>query len=163
VRAVAEIDRDVILILPGAPTRYEQELRALAEQLGVSARVLFPDWLSEEELDGLYALSRVFALPSFIEGFGLPVLEAMARGVPVACANIAALREVAGDAALFFDPARQDDVTGAVSRLLEDHTLTAELVRRGHQRVAQFPWAATGTATLAGYRQAMAARASRRT
>jgi glycosyltransferase involved in cell wall biosynthesis len=158
VRALPELDEDVVLVLPGAPTAYERELRTLAEGLRVGPRVRFLDWLSQEELDGMYALSRAFVLPSLIEGFGLPVLEAMARGVPVACSNVAALPEVAGGAALLFDPECQDDVTAAVRRLLTEKPLAESLVRRGHDRVKEFPWERTGAATLAGYRRAIATR-----
>jgi glycosyltransferase involved in cell wall biosynthesis len=158
IRALPELAEDVVLVLPGVPTAYERELRRLAGQLGVAPRVRFPDWVSEEELDGLYALRCGFVLPSLIEGFGLPVLEAMARGVPVACANVSALPEVAGDAALLFDPERQEEVTAAVSRLLEDRALADRLVRRGHERVKEYSWERTGAASLAGYRRAIATR-----
>jgi glycosyltransferase involved in cell wall biosynthesis len=161
VRALPELDEDVVLVLPGSPTEYEAELRALARELGVDTRVRFPDWLSGEDLDGLYALSQAFVLPSLIEGFGLPVLEAMARGVPVACANVSALPEVAGDAALLFDPERQEEVTAAVRRLLDDRELAARLVARGHERVRAFTWERTGAASLAGYRAAITGRAAR--
>jgi glycosyltransferase involved in cell wall biosynthesis len=159
--ALVDLDDDVMLVLPGAPTAHERELRTIADGLGVSARVRFLDWISDEELDGLYALSRVFVLPSLIEGFGLPVLEAMARGVPVACANVAALPEVAGDAALLFDPQRQQEVTAALRGVLDDPALAEALVARGHERVAAFTWRRTGEASLAGYRRAMLARGRR--
>jgi glycosyltransferase involved in cell wall biosynthesis len=158
VRALPELDEDVVLVLPGSPTAYEGELRVLAGELGVAARVRFPDWLSEAELDGLYALSSAFVLPSLIEGFGLPVLEAMARGVPVACSNVSALPEVAGDAALLFDPERQEEVTAAVHRLLDDRAFARVLVERGRERVRECTWERTGVASLAGYRRAIAAR-----
>lgn len=158
VRALPELDQDVVLVLPGSPTPYERELRELADELGVGARVRFPDWLSDEDLEGLYALSEAFVLPSLIEGFGLPVLEAMARGAPVACSDIPALAEVAGDAALLFAPERQDEIVGAIRRLLDDRELARQLVARGHERVADFTWERTGVASLAGYRRAIAAR-----
>ena len=162
VRALPELPDDVVLVLPGSPTPYEQELRSLARSLAVEGRVRFPDWLSDGELDGLYRIAAAFVLPSLIEGFGIPVLEAMARGVPVACARVSALPEVAGDAALFFDPERHDELTVAVRRLLDDGELAARLIERGHRRVEQFTWKRTGEESLAGYRRAIARRAARR-
>lgn len=160
IRALPELGPDVVLVLPGSPTGYERELRALADELGVAARVRFPDWLTDQELEGLYALADAFVLPSLIEGFGLPVLEAMARGLPVACSNVSALPEVVGDAALTFDPERHDEVTGAARRLLEDRALAERLVARGYERVKAFTWRHTGEASLAGYRRAIAEPAS---
>jgi glycosyltransferase involved in cell wall biosynthesis len=158
IRALPELDRDVVLVLPGAATAYEAELRALALELGVQGRVRFPDWLSDEELGELYRLSDAFVLPSLIEGFGIPVLEAMAHGVPVACSNVSALPEVAGEAALLFDPERQAEITGAIRRLLDDPALAARLRARGRERLERFTWERTGAASLAGYRRAIAAR-----
>jgi glycosyltransferase involved in cell wall biosynthesis len=161
VRALPELEDDVVLELPGFPTSHEQELRALSAELGVAGRVRLPAWLSEESLAGLYALSSAFVLPSLVEGFGLPVLEAMLRDVPVACSNASSLPEVAGDAALLFDPERQDEVTGAIRRLLDDPALAERLVARGRDRAAGFTWERTGAASLSGYRQAMASRSTR--
>ena len=155
IRAVSELrDHDVCVVLPGAPTAHEAELRELADRLGVRERVRFPAWVSDAELEGLYALAHCFVLPSLMEGFGLPVLEAMQRDVPVACSERWALPEVAGDAALFFDPADQGAVTGAVRRLLDDGDLGRELARRGRLRCRQFTWRRTAELTLAAYRRA---------
>ena len=96
-----------VLVLPGYPTAHEAELRERAASEGVADDVRFPAWVSAEELEGLWALAQAFVFPSLYEGFGLPVLEAMARGVPVACSNASSLPEVAGDAALLFDPQRR--------------------------------------------------------
>jgi glycosyltransferase involved in cell wall biosynthesis len=159
--ALPALDGDVVLVLPGASTAYEDELRSLAHELGVANRVRFLEWVSEEQLEGLYALSSVFVLPSLIEGFGLPVLEAMLRDVPIACSNTSSLPEVAGDAALLFDPTRQEEITGAIRRLLDDRALAAELVARGRERAASFTWERTGAASLEGYRRAIEARAVR--
>ncbi|HXB64996.1 MAG TPA: glycosyltransferase family 1 protein [Solirubrobacteraceae bacterium] len=161
VRALPALEDDVVLVLPGFPTPHERELRALAEELGVAERVRLPDWLSESSLAGLYGLSSAFVLPSLIEGFGLPVLEAMLRGVPVACSNTSSLPEVAGDAALLFDPESQEEVNSAIRRLLDDRALAAELVARGRERAASFTWERTGAATLEGYRRAIASRSAR--
>jgi glycosyltransferase involved in cell wall biosynthesis len=156
VHALPELPDDVVLVLPGSPTEYERELRELALDLGVAERVRLPDWLSDAALEGLYALSSAFVLPSLIEGFGIPVLEAMMRGVPVACANVSALPEVAGDAALLFDPTSQEEITHAARRLFDDRELARLLVARGHGRVREFTWERTGAASLEGYRRAIA-------
>jgi glycosyltransferase involved in cell wall biosynthesis len=158
--ALPSLSSDVVLVLPGSPTAYEHELRALAEQLGVAGRVRFPDWLSDGQLEGLYALSDVFALPSLIEGFGLPVVEAMLRGLPVACASCPALAEVAGEAALTFDPERQQEVDVAIGRLFADRELARRLALRGRERAAEYTWERTGRLSLAGYRRAIEARRS---
>jgi glycosyltransferase involved in cell wall biosynthesis len=156
VRAVAELgDEGATLVLPGAPTDHERELRELAERLGVAERVRFPAWVSEDELEALYRSATCFVLPSLIEGFGLPVLEAMARGVPVACSDRPALPEVAGDAALLFDPLDQPAVTDAVRRLLRDAELRTTLAERGLARAREFSWRRTAEATLASYRRAL--------
>jgi glycosyltransferase involved in cell wall biosynthesis len=154
VRALPRLE-DAVVVLPGAPTAYEDDLRALAARLGVADRLLLPDYVSEAELEALYAAATCFVLPSLIEGFGLPVLEAMARGVPVACSDRASLPEVAGEAALLFDPTDDEAVADAVGRLLGDAALRADLVRRGHERVRRFTWARTAEATLASYRRVL--------
>lgn len=156
IRAVPALDADVLLVLPGFATDHERELSALAQELGVADRVLLPAWLSEASLAGLYALSSAFVLPSLVEGFGLPVLEAMLRDVPVACSNTSSLPEVAGDAALLFDPEDQQQVTAAIRRLLDDPELAAELVQRGRRRAARYTWERAGAETIAGYRRALA-------
>jgi glycosyltransferase involved in cell wall biosynthesis len=158
VHALPGLPDDVVLVLPGSPTEYERELRELAVRLGVAERVRLPGWLSDGDLEGLYALSNAFVLPSLIEGFGIPVLEAMMRGVPVACASVSALPEVAGDAALLFDPLSQEEITHATRRLFDDRDLARLLIARGHERAREFTWERTGVASLAGYRRAIARR-----
>ena len=158
VRAVARASTDPQLVLPGSPTPHQDELAALAAQLGVGDRVHFPDWVSDEELEGLYALASCFVLPSLQEGFGLPILEAMRRGVPVACSNVSSLPEVAGDAALLFDPASAEQIAAAIDRLVTDDDLRADLARRGRERCAAFSWEQTARSTLAVYRRAMGQR-----
>jgi glycosyltransferase involved in cell wall biosynthesis len=156
IHAVAELrGEQPTLVLPGAPTQHETELRSLADRLGVADRVRFPAWVSDEELESLYGEATCFVLPSLIEGFGLPVLEAMARGVPVACSDRPALPEVAGDAALLFDPTDQTAVTEAVRRLITDPRLRAKLSDAGIARARAFSWQRTAELTLATYRRAV--------
>jgi glycosyltransferase involved in cell wall biosynthesis len=142
-------------VLPGRPTEHEAELRTLAERMGVADRVRFLGWVSGEELESLYASATCFVLPSLIEGFGLPVLEAMARGIPVACSDRPALPEVVGDAAVLFDPTNQRAVTDAVRRLVTDAELRQTLSARGLERARQFTWRRTAEETLASYRRAI--------
>jgi glycosyltransferase involved in cell wall biosynthesis len=162
IRAMAELDNvPAMLVLPGLPTPYEAELRSLTKTLGVADRVRILGWLSEADLDGLYRVATCFVLPSLIEGFGLPILEAMARDVPVACSNRPALPEVAGDAALLFDPVDQRAVTAAVRRLLSDEEFRAQLVARGRERASLFSWERTARATVGSYELAVEARSRR--
>src|SRR5205814_2277124 len=93
-------ERRPILMLPGYPTPHEQELRRRAIELGVERDTRLVGWVSPSELEGMYAAADCFVFPSLYEGFGMPVLEAMSREVPVACSDRASLREVAGLAAL---------------------------------------------------------------
>jgi glycosyltransferase involved in cell wall biosynthesis len=151
-------EHGAVLVVPGAPTDHERELRALAAELGVSERVRFPTYVGEEDLEGLYRAAACFVLPSLIEGFGLPVLEAMARGVPVACSDRSALPEVAGGAALLFDPSDREQIRQAVQRLLGERDFARELGERGRRRAAEMSWERTARATLASYERAIAAR-----
>jgi glycosyltransferase involved in cell wall biosynthesis len=93
-------------------------------------------------------------LPSFEEGFGLPILEAMRRDVPVATSSVSSMPEVAGDAALLFDPRDPADIASAIDRLLADPELADTLRRRGHARCDAFTWERTAELTLATYRRA---------
>jgi len=146
-----------VLVLAGYPTAHEAELRARAASEGLDADVRFPAWLSAEELEGLWALARAFVFPSLYEGFGLPVLEAMARGVPVACSNASSLPEVAGDAALLFDPYDEAAIAEALRRLLDDTTLREQLRVHGLARAGEFTWQRTARLTLESYRRALGA------
>jgi glycosyltransferase involved in cell wall biosynthesis len=146
------------LVLPGRPTEYEGELRALAARHGVAANVAFPPYVDAGDLEGLYAAASCFVLPSLAEGFGLPILEAMRRDVPVACSNVSAMPEVAGDAARYFDPLRPDDIAAALIELLEDRGLAEGLVAAGRERARQFSWRATAELTLECYERAWRAR-----
>src|ERR1700685_510863 len=140
-----------MLVIPGYPTAHEAELRAHARALDVERDVRFPAWVSAEELEGLWSIARAFVFPSLYEGFGLPVLEAMARGVPVACSNTSSLPEVAGDAALLFDPPAPAAIAAAVGRLLAAGPDVERLERAGRERAAQFTWERTARLTLRSY------------
>jgi glycosyltransferase involved in cell wall biosynthesis len=151
--ALAELPADArpVLVLPGYQTAHEQELRDHARARGLQDDVRFVSWVSERELEGLWDLASAFVFPSLYEGFGLPVLEAMARGVAVACSNASSLPEVAGDAALLFDPRSPSQIAQALQRLLGDEALAERLRALGHERVRQFTWARAARLTLDSY------------
>ena len=144
------------LVLAGYPTEHEAQLRERAHTLGLDDDVRFPGWLSDAEVEGLWAIADAFVFPSLYEGFGLPVLEAMARDVPVACSNASSLPEVAGDAALLFDPHDEAAITDALVRLLADRELADRLRAAGRERVREFTWERTARATIDSYLRALA-------
>jgi glycosyltransferase involved in cell wall biosynthesis len=150
-------ERRPVLVLPGYPTPHEAELREHAAAVGVGDEIRFLGWTSDADVEGLFAISAAFAFPSFYEGFGLPVLEAMARGVPVACSDRSSLPEVAGDAALLFDPGDPASIAAALERILQDPVFADSLRVAGRERAAGFTWARTAGLTLATYERALAA------
>jgi glycosyltransferase involved in cell wall biosynthesis len=157
VQALALIpsERRPVLVLPGYETPHELDLRAQAAQLGVEEDVRVVGWVAAEELEGLYRSAVCSVFPSLYEGFGLPVLEAMARGLPVACSDRGALREVAGDAALTFDPTSARSIAGAIETLLRDVAERERLSLLGRERASRFSWAETARGTLASYERAL--------
>ena len=148
-------ERRPILVVPGYSTPHERELLARATTLGTLADVRFPSWLDQADLDGLYAAATAFVFPSLSEGFGLPVLEAMRRGVPLACSDRSTLPEIAGDAALLFDPEDIQAITDAMERLLADAELRRRLACAGRKRAATFTWERTAELTVASYDRAL--------
>lgn len=145
-----------VLVIPGYATPHEEELKARAAELGIERDVRFPGWVDDATIEGLYAAADLFVFPSLYEGFGLPVLEAMRRGVPVACSNRSSLPQVAGDAALLFDPSDTGSIRAAIERVLESPA-EAELMRAaGRAQAERFTWEATARATVASYERALA-------
>jgi glycosyltransferase involved in cell wall biosynthesis len=145
---------DAVLVVPGNRTPHADALRKRARSLGVGEAAIFPGWVGSADLEGLYAAASCFVFPSLREGFGLPVLEAMRRGLPVACSNASAVPEVAGDAALTFDPTVTSEIAEAVTRILGDPALAADLSARGRARAAEFTWRRTAEETLASFDRA---------
>jgi glycosyltransferase involved in cell wall biosynthesis len=148
-------ERRPILVIPGYSTWHERELEEHARELGIEDDVRLLGWVSEAEIEALYAASALFVFPSYYEGFGLPVLEAMQRGVPVACSDRTSLPEVAGGAALMFDPDRHEEIAAAMERLLSDGDEAERLRQAGYERARQFTWDETARLTAESYERAL--------
>lgn len=153
--AAIEAEKRPLLVIPGYPTPHELELRELADRLGVAADVRWPPWIDAAELEGLYALADVVVFPSLYEGFGLPVVEAMGRGVPVITTDRSSLPEVAGDAALLVDPGDPAAIAAAIERVLSDAPLAARLGEAGRAQAATFSWERTAQLTAESYARAL--------
>jgi glycosyltransferase involved in cell wall biosynthesis len=151
-RALPLLPEDAVLVLVGHAEPYEAELRRLARVLGLELRVRFLEYVSDAELEGLWRLAACASLPTLGEGFGLPVLEAMARSVPVACSDLPVLREVGGDVPHYF--ALGDEA--AVARAIEAAWSDPEAGRAGRERASRFSWEAAARGTLAAYEKAVA-------
>lgn len=144
---------DANLVLVG-PEHYRSELvTSAASDLGT--RVTLTGYVSTVQLAALYECARVFAFPSLYEGFGIPALEAMAHGTPVACANAGALPEVCGDAVVYFDPLDPPAIAATIRQVFDDDSLRDRLAAAGRVRQAHFSWERAARETLAVYREAV--------
>jgi glycosyltransferase involved in cell wall biosynthesis len=145
---------DFRLIVCGMHGFFAGPAHELRDRLGLAGAVDFPGWVPRDQLYDLFARAWAFVYPSKFEGFGLPVLEALAAGVPTACSNIEPLAGIAGDAALQFDPADIDAMTGTMRRLIEDEPLRVRLAEAGPKRAAEFGWRSTAEAMAGVFKEA---------
>ena len=142
-----------MLILVGSPIHPFGDYEKTARRRSLSEKVLCPGRLSTNDLQLLYSSTDLFVFPSLYEGFGMPVLEAMACGAPVLTSNSTALAEVAGDAAVLADPQDARALGEAMIRVLEDESLRATLKVKGFERAKQYSWEQAGAKTVALYRE----------
>lgn len=154
VEAFEALPGDWRLILAGSTQGYgaEQILRRI-ESSHNRERIEVTGYLGEAQLQKLYSTASIFTFPSLAEGFGIPVLEAMAHGIPVITANGSALAEVAGGAAYLVDPCDADEIAAALKRLTEDSELRERLRDLGLQRASQFSWQRAVRETYAVYQE----------
>lgn len=139
------------LVFAGPTVGRAEELRQLALKLGVAGRLSILGPVDDATLAGLYRQATLLCMPSLGEGFGLPVIEAMAAGLPVVASDLPAIREVAGDAALLIPPGDVDALAAALSRLVEDEQLGSRLRRVGPERASAFTWERTAALTVRAY------------
>lgn len=160
VRALPHLPADVVVVLAGHPEPYDLELRALATAEGVADRVRFVDYVPDDDLEGLFALADVAAFPSLAEGFGLPVIEAMARGVPVVASDIPVFREIAGDLARFFDP---HDPRAAATVIAAALDVGDDVRASSRTHAGGYTWEAAATGTLAVFDRVLGGRSGEAT
>lgn len=144
-----------IRLVVGGGAGNERETLRVVDDLGLRESTRMLGYLSLEELIWLYGHAEAYVIPSLFEGFGLPALEAMYFGVPVACSNAGSLPEIVGDAGLFFNPKDPADIADCLYRVLSDSTSRADLIQKGRRRVSEFSWQDTARKTLAGYELAV--------
>jgi glycosyltransferase involved in cell wall biosynthesis len=150
-RAMPHLPEDIAVVLVGHPEPYDAKLRVLAAQLSVADRVLFLDYLPDRDLEGLWRIAGCAAFPTLGEGFGLPVLEAMQRSVPIAGSDIPVLREVGGELPFYFDPRDERSAAAAISIALQD----SSRMEAGRARAATFTWERAARGTFEAYERAM--------
>jgi glycosyltransferase involved in cell wall biosynthesis len=148
IRAYAREKRDYRLVLAGMRGFHAGAIDRLIDELGVRDQVTLTGWISRAELFDLYDWALACVYPSTFEGFGMPALEAMAAGVPLVCSEIPPLREVVADCALYFDPHDEDALAAALTRIVFDDPLRANLSRAGRERARTFTWERTARETL---------------
>lgn len=148
---------DHLLVLAGARGWRYDPIFELVRQLGLESFVRFPGFVKDDEQALWYSGATVFAFPSLYEGFGLPLLEAMACGTPVVASRASSLPEVVGDAGLLVDPASSDELSAALRRILEDSSYRATLASAGLARAQTFSWRRTAAETIQVYRDVLGA------
>jgi len=145
------LSKDYKIVIIGSEKDDHQFLTKLSQSLGICDKVFFTGFVPYEDLPWFYNASDVFVYPSLYEGFGLPVLEAMNCGTPVITSNVSSIPEIAGDSALLIDPFDTEKLADAMSKVLEESSVKADLISRGFERSKNFSWAKTAAKTLKVY------------
>jgi glycosyltransferase involved in cell wall biosynthesis len=143
-----EIINDMMFVIVGGRTDYQNQLKMLSHNLGISQNILFIDYVPQAELPYLYSAAKSFLYPSLYEGFGLPVLEAMACGCPVITSKTSSLPEVGGNAVYYVDPYNIEDIANGILKLLKNEELRNKLIISGLKRVENFTWRKTAEQIL---------------
>jgi glycosyltransferase involved in cell wall biosynthesis len=146
---------DGMLVLTGIKMQAHREVISEIERLGLKRDVVVLGYLPESELPCLYNLARVLVFPSLFEGFGIPLVEAMASGCPVVCADVTSIPEIVGDAGVYFDPLSVEMIADRVWAVWSDDVMRTAMVRRGLERAKLFDWEQTARKTVASYSRAL--------
>jgi len=141
------------LVLSGHKPNNSETLNRAIHELKLNNEIVFTGYVPENVLAGLYNHAKIFVFPSLYEGFGIPVLEAFLYETPVACSRVAALPEIAGNAAHYFDPKNIEEIAGVIGRILCNENLRTSLIEKGKKRVTQFTWEETARRTIEVYKK----------
>lgn len=141
------------LVIAGGRGWLNSDIPGLVSELGIKDRVHFAGFIKEEDLSAVYSMASLFVYPSLYEGFGLPILEAMACGTPVVTSKTSSMPEVAGDAAVLVEPTDADELVFSMRQLLENGAKRAELAVKGFERAKMFSWEKCARETIAVYRR----------
>jgi glycosyltransferase involved in cell wall biosynthesis len=148
----------LLLVIAGMKGWMYDGLMEMVKNLNLQSRVIFTGFVPEEEKPFLIAAAKVFAYPSLYEGFGIPVLEALACGIPTVTSNVSSLPEVAGDAALTIDPHSVAELSSALEKLISDEPLRQRLTQEALRQAAKFTWTKTAIMTRQAYDDVLAPR-----
>ena len=143
------------LVIVSARDVFTERLQREVERLGIKDRVVITGYIQPEDLSPIFRLAKAYVFPSLSEGFGIPGLNAMAAGLPVACSNIPVLKEVYGDAAFYFDPNDVNDIASKVKKVLTDEKLRSNLIIKGKDLVKKYSWRQMAKETLTAYRSTL--------
>lgn len=138
----------VKLVVVGRKGWKYEEILAAPKKYGVADKVIFLDFVDDKDLTELYRQAEIFVMPSLYEGFGLPVLEAMKNGCPVAASNISSLPEAGGVAAAYFDPESVEDMATVITDVLKDKKMQENMRKKGYEQVKKFSWEKSARETL---------------
>jgi glycosyltransferase involved in cell wall biosynthesis len=149
--ALTKLPGTLSFINPCSRSTFYDRLKERARELGLGERVILPGYVPDEDLAGLYKEAEAYVFPSLSEGFGIPGLDAMVLGTPVVCSDIPTLKEIYGDAALYFDPHSEDDMAEKIKKILQDQKLRQDLIEKGKKQVQIYSWHKMAETTLATY------------
>lgn len=148
---------DLYIVCAGGGKFTEKE-QSLINKLDIAKRVIHVPFSSDRDLSEIYARSTIFVYPSLYEGFGIPILEAFASKTPIAISNTSCFPEIAGDAAVYFDPEKESSIYNAMKELIDDETLRKQLVVRGIKRLKYFSWDKAAEQTASVYKKVLEGR-----
>ena len=153
--SISKFKNDYFLVIGGKKDPRRKKTYEVVKELSLEDKVIFTDYIVEEDLPAIYSAAKLFVFPSFYEGFGLPPLEAMACGTPVICSNATSLPESVGDAAITVEPGDNNGLAKAIDKVLSIQVLREELIRKGIERAKKFSWENTAKRTIEVYKIAL--------